>query len=112
MPAVIIAIAAAFGCMVYAAYNFDRLVQLQYADHFHAWDEDGRPSGFFWKPKDAHWTSGLIAKERLSIVWLFATPMWARGCKDARHHLHDMRAAVVGWNLLIITTMFATGLIH
>lgn len=112
MPAVAIAVAAAVGCMLYAAYSFDRIVQLQYADHFHAWDADGRPTGFFWSPKGVSWVSGLMAKERLSVTWLFATPLWAKGCKEARHHLHDMRVAVIGWNALVITMLFATGLVH
>lgn len=112
MPAVIIALLAAVACMIYAAVSFDRLIQLQHADHFHAWDDDGRPTGFFWTPQGVSWMSGLMAKERLSVVWLFATPEWARECKEARHHLHDMRVAVIGWNLLIIATMFVTGVVR
>jgi hypothetical protein len=43
--------------------------------------------------------------ERLSLLWLFWTPGWAKGSEDAGHLLHHMRVAVFGSYALFIAAL-------
>lgn len=111
MPNSLFPVAIAICTLLYGFYTFDRLVQLQYARHRCDWFSDGRPAGFFWRPPEVSWMQGQIAKERLSLKWLFVTPEWARGCEDAGHLLHHMRVAVGAWNVIVIAAVFSAGLV-
>lgn len=111
MLAILIPVPIAFVSLLYAFHMFDRLVQLQYGEHLGAWYSDGCPTGFFWRPPEISWIHGALAKEWLSLKWLFVTPEWAKRSIDGRHLLHHMRVAVLGWNVLLVATLFSAGLI-
>ena len=80
-----------------AFYMFDQLVRSEYISHRKAWERDGRPWGWSWRPPgqgrasepkvwpypppwrwdDQNWRS-LEAKRRCALLWLFRTPAWMR----------------------------------
>lgn len=106
IPALLSLIFAA-GSLAYALYMLNQLIVLQYCDHYHVWEADGRPAGVFWRAPESRWTSGGIARERLSLRWLFVTPDWARHSKEAGHLLFNMRIALLGSNVLVLSTIVA-----
>jgi len=84
---------------------FDRLVRLEYASHRSAWESDGSPRGFFWSPVEATTLRGYVARQRLSLVWLFSTPQWVRQDPGASRLLRRLRGLVLAWNLGIIAAV-------
>jgi hypothetical protein len=40
---------ALMGILIYAFFNFDRLVKIEYQRHNEDWIKDGKPIGFFWR---------------------------------------------------------------
>ncbi len=56
----------------------DQLLRYQYRFHPDLWDEDGRPSGFLWCPKDAEWFLTEMQPYPAHLRWLWRTPDWIR----------------------------------
>ena len=83
-------------------FAFDRVVRVEYASHRSAWESDGRPRGFFWRPSEATLFGSYFAQQRLSLTWLFWTPTWARHDQSASRLLKRLRCLVLAWNLAII----------
>ena len=50
---------------------FDKLVKSEYTLHHRSWIADGKPAGFFWRPKESDPFIGQFARLRLSFSWLF-----------------------------------------
>ena len=94
---------------------FDRLVWLEYHSYRKQWDEDGRPHGFFFVPREIRILGGLgvrlgstLAFQRCAWMWLVSTPDWAKDNALARRLLLVLRVSVAVWNvgMLIIIILF------
>src|SRR5882724_5918640 len=55
----------------------DSLIEYEFDWHRAAWEADGSPRGFNWRPPDGI-SSSDFARHRLCLVWLFTTPEWIR----------------------------------
>src|SRR5438477_12760588 len=61
--------------LLYGFISFDRLLRLEHDQNYAAWDQDGRPAGFFWRTRECSWISSYVARNRLSFRSLFRTPV-------------------------------------
>ena len=77
--AVVVFIALGF----WSCFLFDRLLRILHRDSPSSWEEQGRPTGFFWYPVGAG-TSGMWARERTAILWSLKTPEWAHSSGEAQ----------------------------
>src|SRR6266704_3268357 len=91
-------IAVLFG----AFYFLDRLIRYEYQFHREAWERDGRPVGFFFRPPETSWLHSSFAFQRCAFAWLFRTPQWTRDDSAARTLLSRLRWCVLVWNISII----------
>ena len=80
-------------------YFLDRLIRYEYEFHHHAWEQDGRPIGFFFRPPESTWFRSGMAFQRCALMWPLHTPIWVRGDPAARSLHRCLRWAVVTWNL-------------
>ena len=84
-------------------YFLERLIRYEYAAHRDAWEHDGRPNGFFFRPPDTTWLRSGMAFQRCALGWPFYTPSWVRGDPAARTLHRRMRWCLLIWNVGIIT---------
>ena len=91
-------IAVLFG----AFYFLDRLIRYEYHFQRGAWERDGRPVGFFFRPPETSWLHSSFAFQRCALVWLFRTPQWIRDDSVARTLLSRLRWCALVWNIGII----------
>ncbi len=107
-----------FFCLVGAFINFDRLMRILYIENRELWEANGRPCGFFWKPKECagmfynpkeliNLLPSYAACNRLAFELLFKTPNWIKGNKRAEKYLFRLRILVLLWNLGIISIFIA-----
>lgn len=82
--------------------TFDRIVRLEYASHRSVWESDGRPRGFFWYPAEITAFRSYFAQQRLSLIWLFSTPHWARQDPSASRSLKYLRCLVLAWHAWLV----------
>jgi len=67
-----------------------RLVRQEYEKHRTAWENDGQPRPMFWIPPETvvgGWYLTYRSGRAFHLAawrWLFATPEWIRGHRDAR----------------------------
>lgn len=69
----------AFPFLILDFLAFDRLVRYEYENFREAWEQNGCPLGFFWKPPNSRFfTSPMryMARDRCAVMWLFVTPNW------------------------------------
>lgn len=92
-----------------AFFVFDQIIRLEYKMYRRNWDEDGRPHGFFWIPKESKGLGGWVvkggstlARNRLALRYLFSTPEWVRQDKNAKRLLLWLRILVFTWNAGIL----------
>ena len=103
MAAVIsVAFAVGFAVVLYAFTMFDRLVRSEYESDREAWERDGRPRGFFWRAPECTWFKSSWAMNRLSFVWLFATPRWVVRSAQCQTWLRHLRVSVLAWNVIVV----------
>ena len=81
--------------VVYQMWLFDRLVRWEYEHHREQWERDGKPSGFYWRPKECVFWLSHSAMHRLAGVFIFRTPEWAAERPECRRWLALMRAAML-----------------
>jgi hypothetical protein len=98
MVLLVMLIAVLFG----AFYFLDRLIRYEYQFHREAWERDGRPVGFFFRPPETSWLHSSFAFQRCEFAWLFRTPQWTRADSAARTLLSRLRWCVLVWNIGII----------
>ena len=60
----------------------------EHALHRQSWIEDGRPAGFFWRAAESDLFISQLARVRLSISWLFVTPVWIGESQELKSMLH------------------------
>ncbi len=63
--------------------QLDGLIRHQFDHDRAAWEEAGRPIGYFWRPEstevDTTWVEGTQARSTLVRTWLLETPDWITG---------------------------------
>ena len=111
--------------LIFVFVNFDCLMKILYEDE-DLWKANGRPCGFFWKPKELpirwNWFSSLrdlseVASfhkvgYRLSFSLLFRTPDWIKNDQRAIRCLFRYRTSVALYYvffLLFIICFFLMG---
>jgi hypothetical protein len=88
--------------LFYAFVVFDRLLRAEYQQHRLVWETDGRPAGFFWRAQECGFFKGHIARARLTLAWLFRTPVWIAGSPALVAMLRRLRFAVLIWNVGVL----------
>ena len=88
--------------LLYGFISFDRLLRLEHDQNYAAWDQDGRPAGFFWRTRECSWISSYVARNRLSFRWLFRTPVWISDSPACARALRQFRLAVLIWNTGVV----------
>jgi amino acid transporter len=88
--------------LLMAFANFDRLVKIEYKKYKEEWIKDSKPRGFFWKPSEITWFASSLAMQRLSMKWLFKTPVWVTNDLEAKEYLRKLRLYVLIFNVGII----------
>jgi hypothetical protein len=88
-------------------WTLDKLVRLQYASHRTKWEEDGKPSGFFFRPPETRVLGGLFvtsssswAFQKCSFLWVLSTPEWMQ---------EDQRALELVIRLRVLTLASTAG---
>lgn len=76
--------------------TYDKLLRLQYEEHREAWEQDGRPSGAFWRPKEPRGLRSWLAFQRTYFKWTWKTPEWARDDAKALRLLRRWRIIQLG----------------
>ena len=92
--------------VVYGMWLFDRLVRWEYEHHREEWERDGRPDGFFWRAEGCTSWKSNIAKKRLSVAWLFDTPLWAASAPECRPWLQHSRVVALIWGTGVLAILF------
>jgi hypothetical protein len=90
---------ALLGALIAAFYFLDRLIRHEYQFHREAWERDGRPVGYLFRPPEATWLRSSLAFHRCSFAWLFQTPAWVRDDSSAKRLLSRLRWFVLIWNI-------------
>ena len=94
----LIAMAIIFA-IVYHMWLFDYLVRWEYEHHREQWERDGKPSGFFWRPKECVFWSSHSAMHRLAGIVIFRTPDWAAERPECRRWILGMRLTLLAAGL-------------
>jgi len=94
------------GVLVAAFYYLDQLIRREYSCHRQAWEQDGRPNGFLFRPPELRFFSSGMAFQRCSLAWPFYTPGWVRADATARRLHRRMRVCVLVWNVGLIAFIF------
>src|SRR6266436_2152429 len=82
-----------------ALFTVSRLIQHQYQFHRTAWENDGRPIGYMWRPPEATWFRSQFAFHRCALAWPLSTPDWVHGDTAAEALLRRLRWLVLIWNV-------------
>ncbi len=82
-----------------ALYTVTRLIQHEYRFYREAWEEDGRPIGYMWRPREATWFGSSFAFHRCALTWVFRPPAWVSGDTTAEALLFRLRWLVLTWNV-------------
>src|SRR5579859_7821139 len=100
-PIILISFITLMTVLQYAFVLFDRLLRAEHDSHRAAWEIDGRPTGFFWRPSELAWfdVGSRMARMRLTLVWLFRTPPWVTQSPALARLLRRHRLAVLCWNI-------------
>jgi len=88
--------------LISSLYFLDRLIRREYQFHRDAWERDGRPVGYLFRPLEATWFRSGLAFHRCAFGWLFYTPQWTKDDLGARTLLSRLRWCVLVWNIGII----------
>jgi hypothetical protein len=98
----IVIMAVGLPVLLYSFIMFDRLVKAEYAMNRIAWEADGKPRGFFWNAPECSFIRSNWARNRLSFLWLFSTPLWAMASPECQTWLRWLRICVLAWNILLV----------
>ena len=77
--------------IVYQMWLFDCLVRWEYEHRREQWERDGKPSGFYWRPKECVFWLSNSAMHRLAWAFIFKTPDWVAERPECRRWLALMR---------------------
>jgi hypothetical protein len=79
----------------------DRLTRRLCESFPEAWDQAGRPVGWFWRPSDALHCS-VQAFLKATLVWPFRSPPVLAGDQASKRDQRLMRLGLVVWNLGVL----------
>ena len=100
MNAALIAAGVPLLSVLFLSFYFqDQLVRHEYRLYRLAWERDGRPTGFFFHPPEAHWFRSSFARTWVSMAWIFQSPDWVQEDAVAASILKRLRLCVLVWNL-------------
>src|SRR6266699_7197432 len=88
--------------LVSSLYFLDRLIRYEYQFHRDAWERDGRPVGYLFRPGETTWFRSALAFHRCAFGWLFYTPRWRDDDSAAKKLLSRLRWCVLVWNIGIL----------
>jgi hypothetical protein len=91
------------GVLISSFYFLDRLIRYEYSFYRDAWEQDGRPNGFLFRPRESSWWRGGIAFQRCALGWPLYTPSWIRADPAAKALHRRLRWCVLIWNVGFIT---------
>jgi len=74
---------------------FDCLVRWEHEHLPERWEQDGKPNGFFWHPKERKFWQGDSSKQHLCLIWFLSTPDWIPQIPECRRWLMLFRVAVL-----------------
>jgi hypothetical protein len=86
------------GVLISAFYFLDCLIRHEYQFHRDAWEKDGRPTGYLFRPPEATWFRSGFAFQRCALSWPLHTPRWVRDDLTAKKLLSRLRWCVLTWN--------------
>ena len=92
---------------------FDALVRIEYERHRRAWEDDGKPYGFFWVPGESRSFGGIFpsaggafARMACLFSWAFATPEWLEGEPKGRKALLWYRVLLLTWHVGLVALVY------
>lgn len=92
--------------LIGAFYFLDRLIRYEYQFHREAWERDGCPVGYFYRPPEVRSFrgvyDGVYAFHCCALGWVFHTPPWTRNETTTRALLSRLRWYVLVWNVGIL----------
>ena len=98
--------------VIFSMLAFDRLVRIEHNEFPEAWAADGKPYPSWRRGPDMRITPrSWFATIRGMFVWLFVTPLWARGHSEASYYLRRMRIFVALWNFVAMPLFILSALI-
>ena len=77
--------------IVYQMWLFDCLVRWEYEHRREQWERDGKPSGFYWRPKECVFWLSNSAMHRLVGAFIYSTPDWVAERPECRRWLALLR---------------------
>jgi uncharacterized integral membrane protein len=96
------------GVLISAFYFLDRLIRHEYQFHREAWEHDGRPVGYLFRPPGATSFRSGLAFHLCGLGWPLLTPRWVREDLAAKRLLSRLRWCVLIWNVgFIVFFVFA-----
>jgi len=101
----VVLIIGTFG-LLHIFLTFDNVVRFEYTKNREAWEADGRPHGFLWRPPECTLFRSTWATHRLTLVWLFKTPFWASESSICKKNLVHFRIYFIVWHIVIIGGLF------
>jgi hypothetical protein len=112
MTALVVILVASIAFVATSAfYHLDRLIRAEHDFHHDAWLADGRP--FFIGLRERIGIGSQFAWMRVSWVWPFRTPTWARSSADHMRRLRLLRIFVLACSLpIILFLLFALALAY
>ena len=99
----VLALIGLIGVLLASFYFLDRLIRYEYAFHRDAWEQDGRPTGFFFRAPESTWFRSGMAFQRCALGWPLYTPAWVRADPTAKALRSRLRWCVLIWNAGFIT---------
>jgi len=91
--------------LLLGSVSFDMLLKAAYDRRREDWIREGRPSGFYWKPRECSWFGSGMRAQGLMLQWLFKTPAWADGVPEAKRWLNAYRMCFLSWNVGFLVTL-------
>ena len=81
--------------LLYSFVMFDRLLRVEYDEHRDAWEKDGCPRGFFFRPPGSPFWRSRLAFYRVGYRWPFRRPSWVGDSTDAARHYTNWRIGLI-----------------
>ena len=95
---------------IWSLHLCDRIVMCEYHFHREDWERDGRPKGFYWKPKGETHLLGRFETRRLGYRWLLKTPEWMKGDPECLLLLKRFRLfagyVIACWVIAVLVFIF------
>jgi arginine exporter protein ArgO len=88
--------------LMFQLRTFDHIVKYEHDHVKDAWNCDGRPLGFFWSSPESDFIKGSVARFRLSLTWICATPQWAKSVPEVLQNIKRLRVMTLLWTCVMV----------